>query len=110
MNRTNEDYITITQIGYRLSDEGVVTNPAGKVICNSSHPDRYRYVDIRLEKRKSNRVYIHKWMAFKKFKIKNISKGRVVIHLDGNLSNNSIDNIDLKTRATYYKKLKAKAL
>lgn len=117
MNRANDDYIKLKNLGYNLDENGIVTNPQGIEICktNSKNKDRYKYIDIKLPRTntvkqfKSNfrkvRIYIHKWQAYQKFFIKVISKKKVIIHKDGILSNNSRDNILIKTKSTYFQEI-----
>jgi hypothetical protein len=83
--------------GYFVDEFGTLFNSEGKKISlsKSNKGTGYLSFNIRVDKSKPTRSFVHKLQAFQKFGEKLFEKGVVVRHLDGDSTNNSYDNIAL---------------
>ena len=90
IDELNEEWKDI-QYGYKISNQGRVKNPQGKILGGSTHKDSYRFVTI-----KGKQIPIHRIVA-ENF-IKNEHNKPFVNHKDGNKMNNSADNLEWVTQ------------
>lgn len=82
--------------GYRMSKDGTVTNPKGKVLKGVLHQQGYK-VTTHLIDGKLIQIYFHRVQAFLKFGHKIYEDKMVVRHLNGDKTDNSFDNIGIGT-------------
>lgn len=87
--------------GYRISDDGVVIGKTGNEV-GSLRSNGYYQFKIRDLDGKNINVPFHRLQAYQKFGDKIYEDGIVVRHLDGDSSNNSIDNIDIGSYSDNY--------
>lgn len=81
--------------GYRVSEDGTFYSSKGNVI---KYICRDGYVRTSLKVGGRNKMlFAHRVQAFQKYGDKIYTKGLLVRHLDGNKSNNHVDNIVLGT-------------
>jgi hypothetical protein len=106
MNNSIQNNLTIHafEVGYRITDNGEVVNPQGKIIksfLNGINSVKYLVFSIRdLSKWKyAKKVRVHKLQAYQKFGEKMFEKEMMVRHLDGNSMNNCWDNIAIGTNS-----------
>ena len=90
IDELNEEWKNI-QYGYKISNQGRVKNPQGKILGGSTHKDSYRFVTI-----KGKQIPIHRIVA-ENF-IENKYDKPFVNHKDGNKMNNSVDNLEWVTQ------------
>ena len=90
IDELNEEWKDI-QYGYKISNQGRVKNPQGKILGGSTHKDSYRFVTI-----KGKQIPIHRIVA-ENF-IENKYDKPFVNHKDGNKMNNSVDNLEWVTQ------------
>ena len=90
IDESNEEWKDI-QYGYKISNQGRVKNPQGKILGGSTHKDSYRFVTI-----KGKQIPIHRIVA-ENF-IENKYDKPFVNHKDGNKMNNSVDNLEWVTQ------------
>ena len=90
IDESNEEWKDI-QYGYKISNQGRVKNPKGKVLGGSTHKDGYRFITI-----KGKQMPIHRIVA-ENF-IENKYNKPFVNHKDGNKMNNSVDNLEWVTQ------------
>lgn len=83
-------------MGYRISDTGDILNKKNNIIKGFSYNVNYRRFGIRVNS-KVLKVKVHRLVAYQKFGDMIYEDGIVVRHLDGNGSNNCIDNIEIGT-------------
>ena len=81
--------------GYRVTDKGELLNPKGDTVGSFANSG-YQRLGIKIEGKKKF-VHTHRLQAYQKYGDVIYSKGIVVRHLDGDKSNNSIDNIAIGT-------------
>lgn len=93
----NKYEIIAKERGYTITPEGVVFNPKGKQIGTYSK-NKYMYFSFRLNG-KIVKVYFHRYQAYLKFGNSLYEDGIMVRHLDGDLLNNSVSNIELGTNS-----------
>ena len=89
MNREQIAY----EKGYRVTKDGHLLNPRGKVIGNISSG----YIRMALYEEKKMSVKVHRLQAYQKYGNKLYEDGIVVRHLNGNKLDNSWDNIAIGT-------------
>jgi hypothetical protein len=98
----------VYSLGYRVTEEGKLINPKGKVINGSIRHKNRKYstlsFNIKFGEKKKN-CCIHRLQAFQKYGIKIYDPHTVVRHLDNNPLNNSIDNISIGTYKDNYNDL-----
>ena len=87
--------IVAKERGYTITPDGIVYNKHNKSV-GTSGKSKYKYFSFRIEG-KIIKVYFHRFQAYSKFGEKIYNDNIVVRHLDGNLLNNSISNIDIGT-------------
>lgn len=87
--------IVAKERGYTITPDGIVYNKHNKSV-GTSGKSKYKYFSFRIEG-KIIKVYFHRFQAYIKFGEKIYNDNIVVRHLDGNLLNNSISNIDIGT-------------
>jgi len=83
------------QKGYRMSDDGTFYSNRGneiKYVCNKG----YKRTTIKVNG-KNKLLFAHRLQAYQKYGMELYKEGIMVRHLDGNKTNNSIDNITLGT-------------
>jgi hypothetical protein len=90
MNREQIAY----EKGYRVTKDGQLLNPKGKVIGNLSVKG-YQRTAFKLNK--VHILHTHRLQAYQKFEDKLYEDGIVVRHLNGNSTDNSWDNIAIGT-------------
>lgn len=93
----NKYEIIAKERGYTITPEGVVFNPKGKQI-GTYGKNKYMYFSFRLNG-KIVKVYFHRYQAYLKFGNSLYEDGIMVRHLDGDLLNNSVSNIELGTNS-----------
>lgn len=81
--------------GY-TTDEGVVYNKFGKIVPLITCKNGYQRFHIRDINNNRLSVYVHRFVAYRKFGDKLFRQGYVVTHLDGNKSINADSNICIK--------------
>lgn len=81
--------------GYKVTDRGELVNRDGKPI-GSLHRTGYHRFGLKIDGRKCV-VHTHRLQAYQKYGDAIYSKGIVVRHLDGDKTNNSLDNIAIGT-------------
>ena len=84
--------------GYRVSTEGYVVSPKGKIINTSISTQGYSSFNIR-HKNLVTRSFVHRLQAYQKFGDKIFKSGIVVRHLNGNSLDNSWENIVIGTQS-----------
>jgi hypothetical protein len=93
MNKTNQGLLLAFSKGYRVSDDGRVLTPRGKIRKLFDNGRRYLYFSIRDKERNGYFVYVHRLQAFQKFGDKLFEDGVEVRHLNGDSYDNSTKNI-----------------
>lgn len=96
MTKTDKAVLTAYQKGYRVSPNGGVTSPLGKVRkCSIRTRKGYTRLSftVALGDRTAYPAPVHRLAAFQKFGVECFCDGVVVRHLDGNPLNNSLNNI-----------------
>ena len=81
--------------GYKVTDEGILLNAKNKPI-GSLDSSGYQRVTLRFNDKRPV-IYTHRLQAYQKYGDAIYSKGIVARHLDGDKTNNSIDNIAIGT-------------
>ena len=81
--------------GYKVTDKGELLNPKGKPVGSFSGSG-YQRLGLKIEG-KNRFVHTHRLQAYQKYGDVIYSKGIVVRHLDGDKTNNSLDNIAIGT-------------
>jgi len=81
--------------GYKVSNEGVLLNPKGDKIGSLSNTGYHRF-GIKISGNKCV-IHTHRLQAYQKYGEAIYYKGIMVRHLDGDKTNNSIDNIAIGT-------------
>jgi len=99
MNILNKLIIIAFNKKYRVNELGLVLNPKEQVLKGAVDSKGYRTFGMRFNKNSVRHVPIHKLQAYQKYGDKIFEKGIVVRHLDGNLLNNSWDNIAIGTQS-----------
>ena len=79
--------------GYRITEKGEILNPQGVTLSGSMDMHKYNRFKIDLGGRNFINIRTHRLQAYQKYGDKIYEKGIEVRHLDGNPSNNHIDNI-----------------
>jgi len=86
--------------GYRVDENGVLTNPKGKEIGRA---ERWKGMSYHLSSVKimgrSKKFKTHRLQAYQKFGDKMYEEGICVRHLNGNSLDNSADNIEIGTHS-----------
>jgi len=82
--------------GYRVSDEGVVSSTKKENIGYMFKG--YHFLTIRVDGKCRN-LRTHRLLAYQKYGEKIYNPGTVVRHLDGDSTNNHIDNIGIGTHS-----------
>lgn len=85
--------------GYRVTKNGVLVSSSGykPKLMIGSNGYLYHTISIRKEKNRSCKFHIHRYVAYCKYKEVIFDKGLQVRHLNGNLKDNSWDNIRIGT-------------
>lgn len=97
MDEEKKDKIIIAyNRGYRVSTEGIMTNPEGKVCGGYLHPKGY-YASCILINRKNKLIHVHRLQAYIKYKDEMFKNGILVRHLNSISTDNSWDNIAIGT-------------
>ena len=105
----NKHEVIAKERGYTISEDGIVYNPKNKSV-GTSGKNRYKYFSFRIND-KIIKVYFHRFQAYNKFGNKIYDEGMVVRHLNGNILDNSIANIEIGTNSDgYSRKNKAKKI
>lgn len=98
MNQAKAALIIAYEKGYRAKDNIVispVTKKPLKLCCSSAG---YLCFSV-FANNKSCRVFVHRLVAYQKYKEKLFEPGIVVRHLNGNSKDNSVDNICIGTNS-----------
>jgi len=86
--------------GYRVVN-GILIGPSGR--SRKCRINRQGYLNFSLKtvpkSRKEDNVFVHRLAAYQKFGDKIFEEGIEVRHLDGNMLNNNLDNIELGTHS-----------
>jgi len=82
--------------GYRISKDGVCTNPQGKILIGSLDKHGYPKIGVRAEG-KCFAVHMHRLQAYIKFGDMLYTEGLIVRHVDSHRLNYKYDNILLGT-------------
>jgi hypothetical protein len=93
MSRLNENLKDAFLKGYRVSKDGVVISPRGKMLYCTTSSWGYKRFTIRNATGNRVTVMVHKLMAYQKFGEDIFREGIVVRHLDGVPGNNKPNNI-----------------
>lgn len=93
----NKHEVIAKERGYTISEDGIVYNPKNKSV-GTSGKNRYKYFSFRIND-KIIKVYFHRFQAYNKFGNKIYDEGMVVRHLNGNILDNSIANIEIGTNS-----------
>lgn len=96
MSIRNRTIITALSLGYYVNQEGEIIKN-GK-IRRTHEQNGYLYFSVRLGS-KIIRISVHRFVAFVKYGDMLFSDGIEVRHLDGNPSNNNLNNILIGTHA-----------
>ena len=83
--------------GYRVTKDGSLLNPKGKVIGDSVDSRGYKQTSIKINKKNTN-IRTHRLQAYQKYGNKLFEDGIVVRHLNGNRLDNSLYNIAIGTQ------------
>jgi len=94
MNREQIAY----ERGYRVTKEGQLLNPKGKVIGEYSYSRGYKKTPIKINQKRTN-ISTHRLQAYQKYGDKLFEDGIMVRHLNGNPLDNSWDNIAIGTQS-----------
>lgn len=81
-------------LGYRVSPDGIVTNPRGMVLKPYTGTCEYPSISIG---RNNGKIRVHRLQAFQKFGVEIYKTGIEVRHKDGNSENFRADNLILGT-------------
>jgi hypothetical protein len=84
------------RVGYRISEQGEITNPKGNIIKGSKNKEDRIYINIRCE-HSFLRIPAHRLQAYQKFGDKIFDDKLVVRHLNGKPYDNSFLNIEIGT-------------
>lgn len=84
--------------GYQVDSDGKVYNYLGGEIKLSKTSSGYYSFNIRMNGSNPTRVFVHRLQAYQKFGDKLFTNGIVVRHLNGDSTDNSINNIDIGTQ------------
>lgn len=91
-----EEYVY--NLGYKVTHEGVLINPKGKIINGTLRHKNRKYsmlsFNVKFGEKKKN-CCIHRLQAFQKFGKEIYKPHTVVRHIDGNSLNNSYENINI---------------
>lgn len=82
--------------GYYVDKDGNAKRHGSNAILGTNGIRKYRYIGIKIDG-KNIKAYIHRLQAYQKFGDKIYETGIEVRHLDGNMFNNSFDNIEIGT-------------
>lgn len=93
----NKYEIIAKERGYTITEEGVVYSPKGKPV-GTQGKNKYKYFSFRIDG-KIVKVYFHRFQAYIKFGDSLYERELLVRHLDGDLLNNSSNNIELGTNS-----------
>lgn len=88
LSKTSKEVILMYDKGYRIISDGNLVNPSGKIIHggkNSKGYFTYKYKRMGLP--------LHRLAAYQKFGIKALQQPVEVRHLDGDSTNNTLENI-----------------
>jgi hypothetical protein len=91
--------------GYRINADGTIVNPNGKCLRGGrAKSKRYPYnyfslfaLNVPGIYKRTFKVFAHRLQAYQQFGDEMFKEGIVVRHLDGNASNNAINNIAIGT-------------
>jgi len=86
------------QKGYRVTKDGDLLNPKGKVIGDCLDSKGYKQTAIKINKKNTN-ILTHRLQSYQKYGDKLFEDGIVVRHLNGNKLDNSWDNIVIGTQS-----------
>lgn len=81
--------------GYSVSQDGTFYSNRGNVITYIDHKG-YRRITLKIQGM-TKVLFAHRLQAYQKYGMELYKKGIMVRHLDGNKTNNSVDNIALGT-------------
>lgn len=97
---TQNDWIrAVFKIGYRVSTDGLVMSPSGKLRVVDLGAQGYARISVRPEKGKNpTEVRIHKLVAYQKYGERAFREGMLVRHRDGNKANIKPRNILIGTQ------------
>lgn len=85
--------------GYRITDDGKVLSPHGRILKLQIKNDGYYQFSIRGECRVHMRIKVAKLAAYQKFKNALFMPGVEIRHLNGNPKDNRLDNIAIGTHS-----------
>ena len=88
---------TAYEKGYRVKDNCVYSPFKKQLLKLQTSQSGYLHFNIKLQ-RKSIKVFLHRLVAYEKYKDKLFDQGIVVRHLNGNQKDNSFDNICIGTQ------------
>jgi hypothetical protein len=84
--------------GYRVSEDGTLTNPKGVRINGRLTNNGYREISFKING-KDTRVAVHRLQAYQKYGERIMEPGIEVRHLNGNRLDNSSKNIAIGTHS-----------
>ena len=100
INAMNESQLalkTAYEKGYRVKNNCVYSFFKNCFLKLQTNQSGYLYFNIKLQ-RKSIKVFVHRLVAYEKYKDKLFDQGIVVRHLNGNQKDNSFNNICIGTQ------------
>jgi len=97
MNKSQQAIVLADQKGYKINKDGSVNGLRVKTKKLRQDRNGYWYFKIRLNKDEMYIVYVHQFMAYKKFEDKIFEDDIEVRHLDNDKNNNCWSNIGIGT-------------
>ena len=105
MNKAKDVILLAKEKGYSCDKKGNAIGPKGNILVSPTKEARNGRqgftirTDLLTGKRSTSVIPLHRWIAFCKFGNRIFDEALVVRHLDGNVRNNSWNNLDLGSQS-----------